>query len=368
MSALKEILLTRIRQFGPMGLDAYMLEALLHPEHGYYATRDPFGSAGDFTTAPEISQMFGEMIGLALAQTWMDQGAPARFALVELGPGRGTLMTDILRATRSVAGFGAAEIHLVEASAVLRQKQVDTIGATPIWHDTAQDLPQLPCFVIANEFFDALPIRQFLRKGEHWHERVVSEDDGALILGLAPARAPDMLSHRLSDTKEGDLIEVCPMATGITDHIAHHIATYGGAFLALDYGDWRSQGDTLQALKSHSFSDILDDPGNADITAHVDFEPLHGALSSHKLNVSLITPQGVFLERLGITARAQALAKNLTEEALEAHIKAHHRLCHPSEMGALFKVIGATPADQPMIPGLETRAQSAPDIPPTAGV
>ncbi len=348
-------LLERIRLDGPMRISDYMAECLLHPEFGYYMTQDPFGADGDFVTAPEISQMFGEVIGLALAQTWLDQGAPAPFTLAELGPGRGTLMSDILRATARVRGFhDAAQIELLEASPKLRATQGEVlIGYNPQWISAVGELPHQPLFLVANEFFDALPIRQFVREGSGWRERLIGSENEALTFGLGSFAEQANLTERLSDTQDGDLIEICTAATPIMATLAHRIAAFGGAALIVDYGDWRSQGDTFQALQDHQPVDPLANPGCADLTAHVDFEPLAQAALSAGCAHTRLTPQGVFLERLGITARAQALAARLTGSKLEMHVAAHRRLTHPDEMGNLFKVLGVFPADDAPPPGLE---------------
>lgn len=351
MTALADLLVARIARTGPVSLADYMGECLMHPTHGYYATRDPLGTAGDFITAPEISQMFGELIGLALAQSWLDQGAPSPCTLAELGPGRGTLMVDALRATRQVPGFhDAITVHFVETSPVLRARQAEQ-RPDATWHDDVSTLPQAPLFLIANEFFDALPIRQFVREGAGWRERMVGVNDGKLVLGLSDAAPLGLLAHRLDDTKDGDLVEHCPALPGIIGQIDQCIGAYGGAGLIIDYGDWQSQGDTLQALAEHARADPLASPGAADLTAHVDFAAIAANITTAKH--SRLTTQGVFLERLGITERAQALARHLTDAALEAHIKAHRRLTHPAEMGELFKVLGIIPAAATPPPGLE---------------
>ena len=350
--SLKDHLLTRIALEGPMRLDAYMQSCLLHPEWGYYTTRAPFGPEGDFITAPEISQMFGELIGLSLAQSWLDQGAPSPFTLAELGPGRGTLMADILRATARVPGFqAAAQVTLVEASLSLREVQRETLrGAEVTWAESAADLPDAPLFLVANEFFDALPIRQFIRQGAGWAERRVGAAEGALTFGLGPVTPQPALAHRLEDTKDGDLVELCAPAAEIMQEIGKRIAAHGGAGLIIDYGDWRALGDTLQALENHSPADPLANPGQADLTAHVDFEALTRACPCPH---SRVVTQGVFLERLGITPRAQKLAEALTGDALSNHIAAHRRLTHPAEMGNLFKVMGLYQKGQTPPPGTE---------------
>ncbi|MWD29147.1 class I SAM-dependent methyltransferase [Aquicoccus sp. SCR17] len=352
--ALLSRLLARIRAEGPLSLADYVTTCLWHPEHGYYATRDPLGRAGDFTTAPEISQMFGELLGLALAQSWLDQGAPAPVLLAELGPGRGTLMADILRATARVPGFhDAMRLHLVESSAPLRAAQAETLAqwATPSWHDSIADLPEAPLWLVANEFFDALPPRQFLRDGEGWRERLVGAEGDRLIWGLSDAVRLEALEHRIADTQDGDMVETCAPAEAIAQELGRRVAQHGGAALIVDYGQWRAKGDTFQALRRHEKVDPLSAPGTADLTAHVDFEAL--ARAAAPAAIAGPTPQGVFLERLGITRRAQTLAHALTGPALESHVAAHRRLTHPEEMGTLFQVLGLHPANAAPPPGLE---------------
>ncbi len=352
MTPLADLLIRRIAATGPISIAEYMAECLLHPEHGFYTTRHAIGAAGDFTTAPEISQMFGELIGLALAQAWLDQGRPDPFTLAELGPGRGTLMADALRAVKSVPGFSAAaRLHLVEASPRLREMQRAALGDA-VWCDTVTELPEAPLFLVANEFFDALPVRQFIRDTKGWRERQVGLHEGALAFGLFDPAPVAALAHRLADTAPGDMVETCAPAGPVMAEIAGRITRHGGAALIVDYGDWGSRGDTLQAVSGHGFADPLAAPGQADLTAHVDFQAL--AAAARGVAVSPMTPQGVFLERLGITARAQALAKSLSGAALTEHVTAHRRLTHPDEMGNLFKVVGLTPHGAPPLPGLET--------------
>ncbi len=351
MSDLEDTLRAQIRLNGPLTIADYMGTCLFHPEFGYYSTRLPIGRAGDFVTAPEISQMFGELLGLALAQTWMDQGAAPRVALVELGPGRGTLIADVLRTARAVPGFyDAIEVHLIEASPTLSASQHEALtGQQATWHDTVETLPDdLPILALANEFFDALPIRQFVRDGSAWRERQVGLDEDALAIGLSAAAPLSALEHRLQDTKDGDLVEICTAASPIMQALAHRIEDNGGAALIFDYGDWRALGDTLQALRAHEPVDVLSAPGTADLTAHVDFEALVADLPAA---YTRLATQGTVLERLGITARAQALAKALSGPALETHIAAHRRLTHPEEMGSLFKSIALYPSHAAPPPG-----------------
>ena len=353
--SLTQILAARIQQNGPISVADYMTECLLHPEHGYYTIRDPLGASGDFVTAPEISQMFGELIGLSIAQAWLDQGSPAPFILTELGPGRGTLMADLLRATKSVPGFhDAAHLCLVEASPTLRASQRAALaGHGPQWFDTVEQLPGGPLFLVANEFFDALPVRQYIRDGAAWRERRVGVQDQALSFGLAPLLPQAILENRLADTQDGDLVEICEAATAITSEVAGRIARHGGVALIIDYGDWRSLGDTLQALRGHKFADVLADPGEVDLTTHVDFEAMTSAAKSSGCAFTRLTPQGVFLERLGITNRAQILAAPLQDAALNSLVAAHQRLTHPKEMGNLFKVLGLYPPEGTPPPGLD---------------
>ena len=354
MTALADILQAEITASGPMRLDAFMAACLMHPEHGYYATRDPFGEQGDFITAPEISQMFGELVGLCLAQTWLDQGAPNPVAMVELGPGRGTLMADALRATRGVPGFhDALQLHLVETSPALRDHQSETLSAhAPTWHDSADTLPALPTLSIANEFFDALPVRQFQRQGDGWCERVVGLAEGTLSHGLSPKRIEPALAHRLEDTSQGDIVETCPAAASVIDALARRIGAHGGAALVIDYGDWRSLGDTLQAVQGHDRADILAAPGMADLSAHVDFEALADAARG-TCKTTRLAPQALFLSRLGITQRAEALAAQMSGPMLQAHHAAFHRLTGRDEMGTLFKVMALYPEGAAPPPGLD---------------
>jgi SAM-dependent MidA family methyltransferase len=347
MTALAALLHRRIAATGPLTVADYMAECLWHPVHGYYSTRDPLGAAGDFTTAPEISQMFGELVGLCLAQAWLDQGAPSPFALVELGPGRGTLMADLWRATARVPGFhAAARMVLVEASRPLRALQARALGhAGPAWVDGAGDLPDLPLFAVANEFFDALPIRQYQSMHDGWRERVVGLQDGALAFGLSPPLpCPD---PRFAADPPGTTVETCPAALPVMRALAARMQTQGAAII-IDYGGWRSRGDTLQALRAHAMESPLASPGQADLTAHVDFETL--ALAA-RLPHTRLTPQGDLLHALGIGARADRLGAGLEGAALQSHRAAQHRLTHASEMGSLFKAVAIHAPGTPPPPG-----------------
>jgi NADH dehydrogenase [ubiquinone] 1 alpha subcomplex assembly factor 7 len=350
MTRLSALLIRRIAETGPITLADYMAECLFHPTHGYYTTREPFGAQGDFTTAPEISQMFGELLGLCLAQAWLDQGSPAPFTLAELGPGRGSLMADVLRATRGVPGFHASmQVRLVEASPRLRHLQKTMLKGYKItWADDLATLPDTPLFLLANEFFDALPIRQFTRQGQAWAETMVGVTDGTLTFGRSSLVPLGSLAHRLADTADGEIVEICPSALPMAATIGRHIAQHGGAALIVDYGGWQSRGDTFQALRQHAYADPLSDPGLADLTAHVDFAALAAAAQPAR---ATFTTQGAFLAALGIDARAAALADRLQGDALISHHKALHRLTAPDQMGQLFKVLALSPPDQPPLPG-----------------
>jgi NADH dehydrogenase [ubiquinone] 1 alpha subcomplex assembly factor 7 len=339
MTPLGEILLRRIAAQGPMPLSEYMELCLAHPEHGYYRTRDPLGARGDFTTAPEISQMFGELLGLWTAQVWLDMGRP-RAALVELGPGRGTLMKDALRAAGKVPGFlDAVDVWLVETSPALRREQAERLRAhAPRWADRLEEVPAGPLLLLANEFFDALPIRQFARLGGRWRERMVTAIKDRLTLAEGPAVPFD------EDAPEGAIRETSPAGLAVASAIGRRLATHGGAALIVDYGYDRTPpmgGDTFQALEGHAYADPFAAPGEADLTAHVDFAALARAAEAAGAMARGVVQQGVLLERLGGTARAQALARAAPERA-EDVAAAHRRLTHPDEMGSLFKALALT--------------------------
>jgi len=334
---------------GPLPLADYMRLCLTHPRHGYYGTRDPFGAAGDFTTAPEVSQMFGELIGVWAVAMWQRMGAPQRFALIELGPGRGTLMADALRAARIVPVFrAAAEIHLVETSPALRAMQARALAAgdaTATWHDDLSSVPDAPAIAIANEFLDALPVRQAVRGAKGWHERVVGFDErGRLAFGLAPAPLPGfelMLPAALQRAPEGAVFEWREEGSAVAP-LCERLVRCGGAALMIDYGHAEpGLGDTFQALRAHAFADPLDQPGEADLTAHVDFAAV--AAAGRRLGVHAAGPmtQGDFLRALGIEARAAALRQRATPAQAQAIDAALTRLTGSgrANMGELFKVL-----------------------------
>jgi NADH dehydrogenase [ubiquinone] 1 alpha subcomplex assembly factor 7 len=352
----------RIAREGPLTIAAFMEEALVHPRFGYYTTRDPLGVAGDFTTAPEISQMFGELVGAWCAVAWQALGSPDPVSLIELGPGRGTLMTDLLRATRSVPGFAAAvRLHLVEISPALRARQQATLatvplGAPPVWHRSLASVPEGPLLLVANEFFDALPIRQFQKTEGAWRERLVDTTaSGKFRFVLsAPLSSDAPIPPILRRAPEDAIVEVCPPALDLADAIATRIFRDRGAALIIDYGHADSAvGDTLQAVKGHAYRSVLDRPGEADLTAHVDFAALAHAARAAGAHVLGPVSQGAFLERLGIGPRARALAPKAAPEPAAEVAAGCQRLTDPEAMGALFKVMAITAPNTAIHEGFE---------------
>jgi NADH dehydrogenase [ubiquinone] 1 alpha subcomplex assembly factor 7 len=342
-------LIARIRAAGPISITEYMRECNAH----YYATRDPFGAAGDFTTAPEISQVFGELIGAWLADYWQRMGAPNPVLLVELGPGRGTLMADALRATRRVPGFhDALKLHLVEQSPVLRRIQQEKLAAyAPQFHDTMTRLPPVPgpMLVIANEFFDALPIAQFeYRAGRTYERKVALGSDGtSLVIRREPTR-----DEAVRGALDGDIREASVTGYVMAHALARRIARSSGAMLIIDYGYFPTGfGDTLQALRRHRPVSIFDSPGEADLTAHVDFESLAKAANSGGGTVHGPVSQASFLLELGIAAREAALIKKANPEQQVAIRSGCRRLIEPAEMGSLFKVLALTQKGGPVPAG-----------------
>ncbi|MPY68585.1 MAG: class I SAM-dependent methyltransferase [Alphaproteobacteria bacterium] len=337
----------RIRSAGPLPVAEYMALALTDPEHGYYTTRDPLGAAGDFVTAPEISQMFGEMIGAWCAVAWQYAGAPHRIALVELGPGRGTLMADMLRAAAALPPFRAAlDIHLVETSPALRAAQRAALGgATAAWHEAPETLPPGPMLLVANEFFDALPIRQYQRTGGAWRERLVGLDEssGALRFALASAPAAEAAGFppALAAAPEGAIVERCPAAEAVIHDIAARIARDGGAALIVDYGPMETApGDSFQAVKAHGYADALAAPGEADLTAHVDFAGLAARARAAGAAAFGPVPQGAFLKRLGIARRLEKLCAGAEPAQADGLRAGYDRLIAEDGMGTLFKALG----------------------------
>jgi NADH dehydrogenase [ubiquinone] 1 alpha subcomplex assembly factor 7 len=362
MTPLGKRLAARITRLGPITLADYMAEALTHPQYGYYMRGDPFGAAGDFITAPEISQMFGELIGLWCADVWQRLGAPTPVHLVEMGPGRGTLMTDALRAAGTLPDFRrAVRPHLVEISPALRRRQAEALRAltsdqTPVWHDSLAGVPVGPLILIANEFFDALPVRQFARTAAGWCERLVTlgADGRTLTLTLGPPspQADILLPPALRTAPAGAIAEVSPAAIGVAGEIGRRLAAHGGAALIIDYGAARPPGEpTLQAVHGHDRHDVLAEPGTADLTAHVDFATLTRVAEDAGARAHGPVTQGEFLHALGLAARAETLCRAAPPAQAEAIDAAVHRLTDPAEMGSLFKVFALNYPNLGPLPG-----------------
>src|SRR5579883_422552 len=357
MSALGEEIKALIRDHGPISLERYMALALTHPTHGYYMHRDPFGASGDFTTAPEISQMFGELIGLWAAEVWASMGAPNPVRLIELGPGRGTLMSDALRAARVAPNFRAVlDVCLIEASPMLAAIQHETLltaGAPISWAAGWREAPEGPAIVIANEFLDALPIRHYVRGQRDWRERVVTLDEkGALTFALAPSAEPYIGAR----AEEGAVLEVNAIAHRLLYAIAERLTNQGGAALFIDYGHTVTGfGDTLQAVRAHRMVDPLSEPGTADITAHVDFAAMARSARAAGAAVYGPIPQGDFLRALGLDQRAATLARKGGPQQIADIEAARLRLSGKGEgeMGALFKAMVLANRNMPPPPGFQ---------------
>ena len=339
-------LAAEIAETGPISVADYMARCLGDPHDGYYTTRVPFGTAGDFVTAPDVSQIFGELIGAWLLAMWDAAGAPDPVRLVELGPGRGTLMADILRVAALRPSFlSALRVDLVETSPVLRLEQRTRLADAPCpvaWHDRVEDIPDGPLLVVANEFFDSLPIRQFVRTREGWRERMIGLDaDGRLAFGLGPGTLPADAATVAAPA--GTIVEVQPAGDAIMATLAARIVRDGGALLAIDYGyAGPGSGDTLQAMRAHAFADVLQTPGAADLTAHVNFAALSAAARRAGGAAHGPVTQGSFLLGLGLVERARRLAAGKDEatfRAIEADVA---RLADVDQMGELFKVLAVT--------------------------
>ncbi len=373
-----DVLLRRRLELGPITVADYMRLALGHPTLGYYRTRDPLGGApdggaphmrggglptvagagGDFVTAPECSQMFGELLGLWSAHVWGLLGQPDPVNLVELGPGRGTMMADALRAVRLVApGFHAAlRVHLVETSPVLRARQAKTLeGEAVEWHERLTDLPSGPFILLANEFLDALPIHQLIKQGGQWRERQVAltkAGDFGFQAGKIASPLARLLLPAVADAPEASIAEVSPAIRGVVSAISRRLAHYGGAALFIDYGYANpAAGDSLQAVRRHQYHPVLQDPGEADLTAHVDFSAIGATARLSGIDVHGPIEQGAFLTRLGIVERAQRLVRDADTDKAKDLVEGMHRLIAPDRMGNLFKVIGLGPLGLSALPG-----------------
>jgi NADH dehydrogenase [ubiquinone] 1 alpha subcomplex assembly factor 7 len=348
---LPDLIDMQIRTSGPMSVASYMALCLTHPTKGYYKSDDPLGTKGDFVTAPEISQMFGELIGFFFVNLWQQMGSPKAFTLLELGPGRGTLMADMLRVACRAEGFrDALDLRLFETNPALIAEQnarLEPYG--PKWIDSFEKVGDGPLLVVANEFFDALPIRQYVLQPDGWHERMVGLTDGKRSFGLDPTPIPNTTMPLAAwEAEINSVYEVGFAHAEVMKRLAATVSTQGGAILAIDYGYARSQtGETLQGVRRHRYADVLEAPGETDLSAHVDFQALDGVASNRGLAVHKLATQGEFLTRLGIRERARALSA--ANPASAADIEAAlFRLVDAGEMGELFKVFcAASPGLQP---------------------
>lgn len=335
----------RIRREGPLSVAAFMALALHDPERGYYARRMPIGAGGDFITAPEVSQIFGELIGLCLADWWQRAGRPAPIVLAELGPGRGTLMADLLRAAASIPEFRAAlDIHLVEASPPLRSQQRRLLcEARPKFVAGCDELPDGPLLLIANEFLDALPIRQFVRGRQNWAERLVGVDaEDRLIFAAGPESAALTLlvPEALRDAPTGAVAEICPAAATLAATLGGRLAHRPGIALFIDYGHVESRpGATLGAIRDHEPATVLDNPGACDLSAHVDFAAFAAAARAAGAMTYGPVTQGRFLLGLGAEQRLAALTARATPAQRRQLQSGLQRLIAPKRMGTLFKAL-----------------------------
>jgi NADH dehydrogenase [ubiquinone] 1 alpha subcomplex assembly factor 7 len=360
LSDLSAVLATEIRARGPLPVARFMELALAH----YYRHGDPLGAAGDFVTAPEVSQMFGEILGLWLAQAWAECGRPAPARLVELGPGRGTLMADLLRATARIDGFrDALSIHLVEPSPRLREAQAERLAEVEVsWHDRLEEVPEGPLFLVANEFFDALPVHQLVQSGQGWVERQIGLGaDRGFVFSLDDRPSP--LAASLPEAAPGDIAELSPARDQVVRRIAERIGAAGAIALLIDYGGWASgpTGDTLQAVRGHARADPLAAPGEADLSAQVDFRALAEVARAAGAAVFGPVPQGTFLRAFGIEARAMQLLERARPEQRRDLRAGLFRLIDPAAMGELFKILVLARPDGPLPPGF-----NAPTLTPTS--
>ncbi|WP_068086322.1 class I SAM-dependent methyltransferase [Polycladidibacter stylochi] len=345
----------RIALEGPISIATYMEICLSDPEHGYYMQATPFGTAGDFITAPEVSQLFGEIIGAWILQQWLDDGSPQQVCVAEIGPGRGTLMKDMLRVFKLRPDFMAASnIHLVETSPKLQQVQKNRLQTARIkWCQHIDELPQQPLYLVANELFDALPIEQYIKQGSQWLERAVGLNaEGELCFGLGTKTLPSQqLPSHLQSAVDGEVLEVSPQSQAIAAKIASRIHQSGGAALLIDYGYTKTAcGDTFQALKQHQYVSPLEAPGEADLTAHVNFESLRNSGTAQSVHCHGPITQANFLLNLGLLQRAGQLGAGKTIAEQTTIRQAVERLAADNEMGDLFKVLAFTQSNKPPLP------------------
>lgn len=349
MTPLGETIRALIAREGPITVERYMALCLSDPDHGYYPTRDPLGASGDFTTAPEISQIFGELLGLWAAAMWTDMGCPSLLRLVELGPGRGTLMADALRAARVLAPFrDALHVHLVETSPALRRAQearLEDSGLPLSWHAELSEVPSGPAVILANEFFDALPVRQVIRRNGLWRDRVVTVTDESRLAFAEGTETEPAVTHSPPTPAEGAIVELAEAGSRIAEAIGRRVTTEGGAALVIDYGyAGPAAGETLQAVKGHRYADPLAEPGEADLTTQVDFSQIALAARAGGAEVHGLVTQRELLLRLGAEARAGRLRQRATPAQARAIDIGLRRLTAQGarSMGDLFKAVAIT--------------------------
>ncbi len=343
---LERIIRQQITTSGGLAVAEYMKQCLTHPEHGYYTTRQPLGAEGDFLTAPEASQMFGELLGIWALACWQQLGTPHRLHIVELGPGRGLLMADLLRAARSRPAFlQALQVHLVELSPTLRREQKQRLSGfgTPLhWHDMLPEQLDASTLVIANEFFDALPVHHYERTAEGWRERLITLDANGNFTFSASGPAPATLPGWAQDLPTGSIIELSPEREAAALALGRLLHGTGGAALIIDYGHTTpAPGETLQALHRHKQVDIFHRPGECDLTTHVDFHALAEALRQAGLHTPPAMEQGAFLLALGLRERLATLLRNADDEQARRLLRGAERIAGIEHMGSLFKVLCA---------------------------
>ena len=343
---------------GAMTMDRFMAFALCHPEHGYYMSGESFGVKGDFITAPEISQIFGELIGLWAFDQMQQQNILDQAGLFELGPGRGTLMADAIRAILPFSDKPSLPVHMLEISPALKLQQSKALSQNQVsHHDDLENLPPKPLIFIANEFFDALPIRQFIKQDDGWHERVVVTKGDELTLtsiettSIETSNSKMLASINSADVQSGQVVEIAPSLPDITRKICRHINQYGGAALFIDYGKSNAIGDSLQAVRDHRPVDILDTPGQADLSAWVDFSAITNTAIETDSNAVVLGPthQGSFLKALGLYQRAEQLSAAAPPQKRRMIAAAVDRLSSPQQMGHLFQVMAILPPQSPRL-------------------
>ncbi|MFK0273750.1 class I SAM-dependent methyltransferase [Ensifer sp. NPDC090286] len=349
-----------IKAHGPISVTDYFSLCLADPEHGYYRVHEPFGKEGDFTTAPEISQLFGEMIGIFLVHAWQQHGKPEGAVLAEIGPGRGTMMADMLRVVRRLAPdlYASAGVHLVETSERLRKVQSETLAAhghKVEWHTSFETLPEGFLLLAANELFDAIPIRQFVRTAQGFRERMVgldADDELTFAVGVAGID-PDLLPTPAQGIAEGTIFEIAPARDAVMSALCERLKVSGGTAVIIDYGHMATgYGDTLQAVLDHEYDPPLASPGRADLTSHVDFEQLARRAKTDDVQINGLAHQGDFLVGLGLLERAASLGRDkdaLTQETIRQDVE---RLAGAGagKMGELFKVLAVSSPPVPLSP------------------